>query len=49
LFLISQRKSTGTGLGLAMVRQIIENHKGEIDFDTTPGEGTTFIIQIPIA
>ncbi|MCH2223610.1 MAG: ATP-binding protein [Crocinitomicaceae bacterium] len=40
-------KSTGTGLGLAMVKQIIENHKGSIFFDTKIGEGTTFEIILP--
>lgn len=40
-------KSTGTGLGLAMVKQIIENHKGKIDFSSTPGVGTTFNIILP--
>ena len=41
-------KSTGTGLGLAMVRQIIENHKGQIDFESEVGVGTTFIISLPL-
>ena len=40
-------KSTGTGLGLAMVKQIISNHNGEIWFDTIEGEGTAFHIQLP--
>ncbi|MFN5911488.1 MAG: ATP-binding protein [Bacteroidota bacterium] len=40
-------KGTGTGLGLAMVKQIIENHRGSIDFRSTPGKGTTFIIYLP--
>jgi signal transduction histidine kinase len=40
-------KSTGTGLGLAMVRQIVENHHGSIDFDSEEGKGTTFTIMLP--
>jgi len=40
-------KSTGAGLGLAMVKQIIDNHKGEIYFETVINEGTTFFIELP--
>ena len=37
----------GFGLGLAYVKNIIESHKGKITIDSTPGEGTTFTIQLP--
>lgn len=41
-------KSSGTGLGLAFVKQAIENMEGHIRFETSPGKGTTFYITIPI-
>ena len=41
-------KSNGTGLGLAMVKQIIENHHGTIDFETVLDEGTTFEVILPL-
>lgn len=40
-------KSTGTGLGLAMVKQIIESHQGEISFTSEPGQ-TVFSIKLPL-
>ena len=41
-------KSSGTGLGLAMTRKIIEFWKGEIWFESREGEGTTFFIKLPV-
>jgi signal transduction histidine kinase len=41
-------KTSGTGLGLAMTRKIIEFWKGEIWFDTEEGKGTTFYIRLPL-
>jgi len=40
-------KSSGTGLGLAMSRQMIEQADGRIYFETEPDVGTTFFVQIP--
>ncbi len=40
-------KSTGMGLGLAMVRQILEQAGGSIRFETSSGTGTSFIILLP--
>lgn len=42
-------KSSGTGLGLAITKKIIEEHEGEISFDSEIGIGTTFTIQLPLA
>lgn len=42
-------KSSGTGLGLAMCKGIVEQSKGRIWFDTEEGKGTTFYVELPIA
>ena len=41
-------KTKGTGLGLAIVRKIVETHGGRLVIRSTPGEGSTFTIQLPI-
>lgn len=41
-------KTTGTGLGLAMVKQIVENHNGQIYFEENHPEGTTFFVELPL-
>lgn len=41
-------KTSGTGLGLAMTKSIIEQAKGNIWFETEEGKGTTFFVQLPV-
>lgn len=40
--------SAGTGLGLALVKQLVEMHKGEIWLKSVPGQGSTFSFTLPI-
>ncbi|MFA4921471.1 MAG: ATP-binding protein [Candidatus Neomarinimicrobiota bacterium] len=41
-------KPNGTGLGLAQVYQIVSEHSGEIEVISRPGQGTRFVLTIPI-
>ncbi|MDQ0253007.1 signal transduction histidine kinase [Evansella vedderi] len=41
-------KETGTGLGLTIVQRIIENHNGNIQLHSSSGNGTTFVISLPL-
>lgn len=41
-------KSSGTGLGLAMSKGIVEQARGEIWFSTIEGEGTVFYVKLPV-
>jgi signal transduction histidine kinase len=42
-------KESGTGIGLSLVYRTIQLHSGDIDVESTPGAGTTFIIKMPRA
>jgi PAS domain S-box-containing protein len=43
----SSKGSEGTGLGLFISNKIIEQHEGSIQVDSTPGEGSRFIVRMP--
>jgi PAS domain S-box-containing protein len=43
----SSKGRGGTGLGLFISNQIIEQHEGSIQVDSTPGEGSRFIVRMP--
>ena len=41
-------KANGTGLGMTMVYKIIKEFSGDISVDSIEGEGTTFVITLPV-
>jgi nitrogen fixation/metabolism regulation signal transduction histidine kinase len=40
-------KQYGTGLGLAIVQSVVSDHHGKIWVNSTPGKGTTFVMELP--
>ena len=53
IFTVFQRlhgkeKYEGTGIGLAVVRKIVERHNGTIIAQSSPGQGATFLVKLPI-
>jgi two-component system phosphate regulon sensor histidine kinase PhoR len=45
------RSSTveGAGLGLSLVKWIVDGHRGRIDVRSEPGKGSTFTVWLPVA
>jgi len=42
-------KAEGMGMGLAICRSVVENHRGRLSFEANPGGGTIFRILLPMA
>ncbi len=41
-------KDTGTGLGMAISKKIVEAHQGSLDVTSTPGHGSDFMVRLPL-
>lgn len=47
-FFTTKTNGKGTGLGLFVAREIIKEHDGSVEVESTLGEGTTFTIKLPV-
>jgi hypothetical protein len=47
-FFTTKDVGEGTGLGMSIAYNIIRRHQGEIEINSTPGEGSEFILELPI-
>lgn len=48
-FFTTKERGRGTGLGLVVVNQVIEEHHGHVEVETEPGRGTRFRLRFPVA
>jgi len=48
-FFTTKPPGRGTGLGLSMVFGTVKGHRGEVDIESTPGEGTRVLLTLPVA
>ena len=47
-FFTTKRQSGGTGLGLAIVDRIVDDHKGQLTFNSVVDQGTTVRVSLPV-
>ena len=47
-FFTTKAVGRGTGQGLGLARRIVEMHGGSLFFESSPGVGTTFVVQLPL-
>lgn len=45
----SSKNCPGSGLGLSIVYNTVRNHKGRVDFESSKGKGTAFVVSLPVS